>query len=466
MNGILEREMKEKRETEVFETMPVPKALAKMAIPTILGQIIILVYNLADTFFVGQTNDPYMVAGVSLILPIFNVLIALANLSSVGGGTYVSRLLGTGKLEEASEVTSFSVWLGVIISAVFAMLTAVFMEPLLHFLGAGEHTYVYAKQYVTCVIVFGAVPTVLANVLSNMLRSTGRSAEAGFGVALGGLLNIALDPLFMFVILPKGSEILGVGIATFLSNVISCIYYAAVLLRIRDSTVITLRPVRISGDSVKRVFNVGLPACLVTLLFDVDYMIIDKLMAGYSDIALAAVGIVLKAERLPLNVGIGISQGMVPLVAYNYASKNYDRMKKIFRLAFCAGIVCGLVSIAAYEALAGNIINFFINDADTISIGAAFLRARSPATLFMFMSFFTVHLFQALGKGGTALYLGVQRWVMLNIPMLFILNHFFGMYGIVWTQLIADFINVVISFIILARFMRTGLTAEERSADG
>lgn len=466
MNGILEREMKEKRETEVFETMPVPKALAKMAIPTILGQIIILVYNLADTFFVGQTNDPYMVAGVSLILPIFNVLIALANLSSVGGGTYVSRLLGTGKLEEASAVTSFSVWLGVIISAVFAMLTAVFMEPLLHFLGAGEHTYVYAKQYVTCVIVFGAVPTVLANVLSNMLRSTGRSAEAGFGVALGGLLNIALDPLFMFVILPKGSEILGVGIATFLSNVISCIYYAAVLLRIRDSTVITLRPVRISGDSVKRVFNVGLPACLVTLLFDVDYMIIDKLMAGYSDIALAAVGIVLKAERLPLNVGIGISQGMVPLVAYNYASKNYDRMKKIFRLAFCAGIVCGLVSIAAYEALAGNIINFFINDADTISIGAAFLRARSPATLFMFMSFFTVHLFQALGKGSTALYLGVQRWVMLNIPMLFILNHFFGMYGIVWTQLIADFINVVISFIILARFMRTGLTAEERSADG
>lgn len=466
MNGILEREMKEKRETEVFETMPAPKALAKMAIPTILGQIIILVYNLADTFFVGQTNDPYMVAGVSLILPIFNVLIALANLSSVGGGTYVSRLLGTGKLEEASAVTSFSVWLGVIISAVFAMLTAVFMEPLLHFLGAGEHTYVYAKQYVTCVIVFGAVPTVLANVLSNMLRSTGRSAEAGFGVALGGLLNIALDPLFMFVILPKGSEILGVGIATFLSNVISCIYYATVLLKIRDSTVITLRPVRISGDSVKRVFNVGLPACLVTLLFDVDYMIIDKLMAGYSDIALAAVGIVLKAERLPLNVGIGISQGMVPLVAYNYASKNYDRMKKIFRLAFCAGIVCGLVSIAAYEALAGNIINFFINDADTISIGAAFLRARSPATLFMFMSFFTVHLFQALGKGSTALYLGVQRWVMLNIPMLFILNHFFGMYGIVWTQLIADFINVVISFIILARFMRTGLTAEERSADG
>ncbi len=463
VDGILEREMKEKRETEVFETMPVPKALAKMAIPTILGQIIILVYNLADTFFVGQTNDPYVVAGVSLILPIFNVLVALANLSSVGGGTYVSRLLGMGKREEASAVTSFSVWLGVISSAVFSLLVAVFMEPLLRFLGAGEHTYVYAKQYITCVIVFGAVPTVLANVLSNMLRSTGRSAEAGIGVTSGGLLNIALDPLFMFVILPKGSEIIGVGIATFLSNVISCIYYAVVLFRIRGNTVITLRPMRVSRDSVKQVFNVGVPACFTTLLFDVDYMILDKLMAGYSDIALAAMGIVLKAERLPLNIGIGISQGMVPLVAYNFASKNYDRMKKIFRLAFCAGIVCGAVSIALYETFAGNIINFFIDDAGTIAIGSAFLRVRSAATPFMFMSFFTVHLFQAFGKGGTALYLGFQRWVMLNIPMIFVLNHFFGMYGIVWSQLTADFINVIVSFIILGRFIKNKLSTEEQA---
>lgn len=460
------KEMKETRETEVFESTPVPKALAKMAIPTIIGQIIVLIYNLADTFYVGQTNNPYMVAGVSLILPIFNVLIALANLSGVGGGTYVSRLLGKGKREEAARVTSFSVWLGVAISAVFAVLTAVFMEPLLGFLGAGEKTFDYAKQYVTCVIVFGGVPTVLANILSNMLRSTGKSGAAGAGVALGGILNIVLDPLFMFVILPKGSEILGVGIATFLSNVISCIYYAVVLFRIRSSTVITLRPMRISKDSVKNVFGVGLPACLVSLLFDVDYMIIDKLMAGYSDIALAAVGIVLKAERLPLNVGIGIAQGMVPLVAYNYASKNYARMKKVFRLAFCAGIVCGVVSIAAYEVLAGNIIKFFIGDSDTIALGAAFLRARSPATLFMFMSFFTVYLFQAFGKGGTALFLGVQRWVLLNIPMLFILNHFFGMYGIVWTQLIADFINVLISFAILARFIKNTIDADVQANNG
>jgi multidrug efflux pump len=446
--------MIKKNEAEVFEKMPVPQALATMAIPTIIGQIITLIYNLADTFYVGQTNNPYMVAGVSLILPIFNVLLALANLSSVGGGTHVSRLLGMGCEDKASAAASFSIWLGAAVALAYSLLTAIFMSPLLTFLGAGENTFIYAKQYVTCVIVYGAVPTVLANVLSNMLRSTGRSVEAGIGVALGGILNIILDPLFMYAILPKGNEVLGVGIATFMSNVISCIYYAVVLFRLRGNTVISLLPKKISCQSVVRIFYVGLPACFVSLMFDIDYMIIDKLMAGYSDIALAAIGIVLKAERLPLNIGIGISQGMIPLVAYNFASKNYDRMKKIYRLAFFSGIVCALICIAAYETFAGYIVNFLIDDAETVAIGTSFLRARSVATPFMIMSFFTVHLFQAFGKGGTALYLGFQRWVLLNIPAIFILNRFFGMYGIVWAQMASDTVNVIISFIILRHFVK------------
>lgn len=446
--------MKNTKETEIFETLPVPTALRKMAIPTIMGQIIVLIYNLADTFYVGMTGDPYMVAGVSLILPVFNMLIALANLLGVGGGTYVSRLLGVGRREEASRVTAYSIRLGVVIGAVFSLLTYVFMGDILTLLGAGENTFTYSKQYVTCVIVFGGVPTILANVLSNMLRSTGKSAEAGFSVALGGVLNIVLDPLFMFVLLPKGREILGVGIATLLSNIISCIYSGSVIFRIRHETVIGIRNADVEKNSIKEIFNVGFPAFFVTLLFDVDYMVIDRLMAGYSDIALAAVGIVLKAERLPLNVGIGICQAMTPIVAYNYASGNYERMHKTYRLACLCGIITGIVSITLYEIFAGDIIRFFIKDADTIALGASFLRARSPATLFMFLSFFTVHLFQAFGKGGTALYLGIQRWLILNIPMLFILNHFFGINGIVWAQLTADFINVLISFIIFERFRK------------
>ena len=449
--------MKNSRETEIFETLPVPTALRKMAVPTIMGQIIVLIYNLADTFYVGMTGNPYMVAGVSLILPVFNVLIALACLPGTGGGTYVSRLLGMDRRGEASKVTAYSIRMGLYIALAFSVLTAVFMDEILTLLGAGENTFTYSKQYVTCVIVIGGVPTILANVLSNMLRSTGRSSEAGFSVALGGVLNIVLDPLFMFVLLPEGDEIIGVGVATLISNVISCIYSVAVIYRDRHETVISIRDASVEKNSVKEVFNVGFPAFFVMLLFDVDYMIIDRLMAGYSDIALAAVGIVLKAERLPLNVGIGICQAMTPIVAYNYASGNRERMHRTYRLACLWGIIVGVVSITLYDIFAGRIIRFFINDADTIALGASFLRARSPATLFMFLSFFTVHLFQAFGKGDTALYLGIQRWIMLNIPMLFILNRFFGIYGIVWAQLTADLINAAISFIVFNRFRKREL---------
>ena len=441
--------------TYIFEAMPVPKALRAMAIPTIFGQIIVLIYNLADTFYVGRTGNPYMVAGVSLILPVFNILIALANLSGVGGSSYISRLLGIGRNEEAGRVSSFSIYSSVCLAAVFSICIAVFMTPILRLLGAGENTFIYARQYVLCVIVFGGIPTVLANVLSGILRSTGVAKEAGIGVAMGGILNIVLDPLFMFVLLPEGYEIVGVGVATLLSNIISCIYYLLVICRIRKHTIISLRPTMINRRSMAEIFSVGVPASITMLLFDVDYMIIDRLMAGYSDIALAAVGIVLKAERLPLNIGVGICQGMVPMIAYNYSAKNYSRMRGIIRHARFVGLISAAFSVTLYEIFAGAIINVFISDASTIELGARFLRARCLATPVMFLSFFTVHSFQAFGKGRIAMGLGLLRWLALNIPMLFLLNRLFGMYGIVWTQVTADFINMTVSLIIYNRFQKT-----------
>ena len=437
--------MKKDTETSsIFETMPVPKALRTMIIPTIFGQIVVLIYNLADTFYVGRTGNPYMVAGVSLILPVFNILIALANLAGVGGSSYISRLLGIGRQEEASRVSSFSIYFSVCLAALFSVCVAVFLEPLLHLLGAGENTFLYAKQYVLCVIVFGGIPTILANVLSNILRSTGAARQAGVGVAMGGILNIILDPLFMFVLLPKGYEIVGVGIATCLSNILSCLYYLFVIYSIRKDTIISLRPALVSRQSMGNIFNVGVPASITMLLFDLDYMIIDRLMAGYSDIALAAVGIVLKAERLPLNIGVGICQGMVPMIAYSYSAKNYGRMREIIRHARKVGLIAAAISVTLYEIFASGILRVFINDAATIGLGARFLRARCLATPVMFLSFFTVHSFQAFGKGRVAMGLGLLRWIGLNIPMLFILNALFGMYGIVWAQVTADFINMVV----------------------
>ena len=445
---------------EIFESIPVPSALRVMIVPAVISQLIVLIYNMADTFYVGQTGNPYMVAGTSLILPIFNITLCLAGLAGIGGGSLISRLLGQNREDEARRVSAFALRLSLCVAAAFSIGMGLFMRPVLQFLGAGENTYRYASQYALCVIVLGGIPTVLSNVLSNLIRSIGRSRQAGNGIALGGILNIVLDPLFMFVLLPDGYEVLGAGIATCLSNCIACGYFLALLVGMGRQSVISFRTGngRAERESVIAVFAVGVPSAVATLLFDLDYMIIDKLMVSYHDLALAAIGIVLKVERFPLNVGIGICQGMLPLVAYNYASGNHERMRSIIRLARGLGLAIAAVSILMYEILAGQLARVFISDAQTVEMASRFLRIRVLATPLMFLSFFTVYLFQAFGKGRVSLFLGVTRWLVFNIPMLFILNGIFGMYGIVSSQVTADTLTVILSFYVYSRLGPGGKT--------
>ena len=445
----------EEENKQLFEQMPVPKAVMTMAVPTIIAQLIILIYNMADTFFIGRTNDPFMVAGVSLILPLFNVTIAVANVAGVGGGTLVARLLGRGQPEDARAVAAFSLRFSALSGGLFSLLTGLFMAPLLRLLGASDETFAFARSYALCVIVIGAVPTVLSMTMGNLLRNVGCAKQAGFGVSLGGVINILLDPLFMFVILPRGNEILGAGIATALSNCIACGYFLTVIARLK-SPVLTLsqRVGMPNGAHLKSFFGVGLPAAVGPFLFDLDYIVIDRLMASYSDRALAAIGIVLKVERLPLNTGVGLCLGMVPLAAYNYAAGNLRHMDDVLTFARRAGIVFSLVSIVLYELFAPELIRVFLSDEVTVAYGSRFLRIRALATIVMFLSFIYVHFFQGVGRGGYALGLAVGRWAAVNIPMLFLLNALFGMMGIVWAQFVSDCLVALFSALFYRSFRR------------
>ena len=315
-------------------------------------------------------------------------------------------------------------------------------------------------------ICLGGVPTVFSNVAANLVRSSGLSHQAGLGITFGGLLNIALDPLFMFVLLPEGYEVLGVGIATFLSNCAVCVYFLIILYRIRGRAPVTLN-LRVGlpeRASVRAIFAVGLPAALTMLLFDVDYMVIDRLMSAHSDFVLAAIGIVLKVERLPLNVGIGICQGMIPLVAYNYASKNYRRMDGATRYSLVLGLIVAAASVTLYELFAPYLIRFFMNDAQTAGLAAGFLRARVLATPLMFLCFFTVHLFEAYGQGRISLLLGVVRWAVFNIPLLFLLDWRFGERGVIFTQVTADALAALFSLAVFLLWRKKAINQYHYSA--
>ncbi len=449
---------------ELFETMPMAKALAKMAVPTILCQLITMIYNLADTYFIGQTNNPYMVAAASLSYVLYFILTSLSNLFGVGGGSLISRLLGKNRPEEATKVCAFSFYGTIVVTIIYSGLCLYFMEPLLHLLGATENTIVYASQYTLWVIVYGGIPSCLSMVMAQLLRSEGYAKFASIGLGGGGILNIILDPIFMFVILEPGNEVLGAAMATMISNCVALILFAAVFFHLRKTTVLNVSPRNLTPEksSILSIFSVGLPSAMGTLLACLSNTVVNKLTSNYNDFALAAIGIVKKIDMLPMNVGVGLCQAMLPLVAYNYAAKNYKRMHEFANAARKVGMAFAAACIIIFEFLAPQIILLFIEDSATVQYGIHFLRIAVLATPFMICNFQMSYTFQAMGKGAKSLLLTSCRQGLINIPLLFLMNAIFGLYGIIWTQLLADGLTVLISIMFYSN-MYKGLLLEEQT---
>ncbi len=436
----------------LFERDSIPHALGVMAFPAIASQLITLIYNLADTWFVGRTNNPYMVASCSLVLPVYMLTIVISNIFGAGGGTLIARLIGKGEDDEASRVSAACIWMALGLGFVFSLMCFFVITPLLIFLGASDNVLEYSRQYMFFVVVLGGVPVIFSNTVSSMLRSIGLSSKASFGLSMGGVLNIVLDPIFMFVILPDGKQVMGAALATMLSNLVVAVYFIITYQKSEKDTVLRLRmkgeyP---SKESFSAIFGVGIPAAVGVLLFDLCNIVINRLSASYGDIELAAIGIVLKAERLPLNIGIGICLGMIPLLAYNYSSGNRKRMDEFFRFGRAVGLGIGITCVILYYVFAPAIMQVFIGDAETVRYGTMFLRARCFATPLMFLCFSMVHFTQAIGRGNASFWLAVIRQIVFNIPILFLFNRLFGVMGIVWTQIVADIFTVIVSYIIYA----------------
>lgn len=440
----------------LFASVPVPRALASLAIPTIISQLITLIYNLADAFFVGRTGNSYMIAAVSLVYPVFSMTVALSNLFGIGGGSLIARLLGVKKDEEAGRVCMFSIYSSLLVSALFSLLCLMMCDPLLRALGASVDTFGYARQYMLLIIVLGSMPTVVSATMSHLLRNVGYARHASLGLSTGALLNIALDPLFMFVLLPPGNEVIGAALATLISNLVSAVYFLVTIIRLQKSTVLRLSPsVGLPAKAnIKSVFYVGLPSAVNVFLYDLSNVCLNMQMAPYGDYEIAALGIVLKAERFPLNTGIGICQGMMPLISYNYSSGDYDRMNTVIRFSRLCGLIVAGCSILMYETCSGLIIRLFISGtaeraaevSQTVALGIVFLRLRCLASPFSFMNFHLNYSFQAMGSGRITLLLSALRQCIVYIPIMTLMNRLFASYGLVASLCISEIITMCIAF--------------------
>lgn len=454
--------MEDEKKLYLFEQASVPKAVMSMAIPTVISSLVMVIYNLADTYFVGMLNDPVQNAAVTLAAPVLLAFNAINNLFGVGSSSMMSRALGAKDYDMVRRVSAFGFYCTVLGSFLFSLLCTLAEHPLLVLLGTDAQTYAATGEYLKWTVLLGAMPAILNVVLAYMVRSEGATLHASIGTMSGCILNMLLDPVF---ILPWGLNMgaAGAGLATFLSNCVACVYFFILLFVKRKNTYICIRPkmFRFRKEVVLGICGVGIPAAIQNLLNVTGMTVLNNFTSSFGADAVAAMGIAQKLNMVPMNIAFGFTQGVMPLVSYNYAAGNGNRMKRTIvfsgksTISFLAGI-----SVFYYFA-AGFWIRLFIQNGSIVAYGTRFLRGMCLGLPFLCMDFLAVGVFQAVGMGKKAFFFAILRKIIMEIPALIILNRLFPLYGLAYAQAVTEVILAVAAVLTLRHIFRGMQAAED-----
>ncbi len=448
--------MEDRQKTVLFEETPIPKAVMIMSVPTIISSLVMVIYNLADTYFVGMVNDPVQNAAVALAAPVLLAFNAVNNLFGIGSSSMMSRALGSKDYDTVYKSSAFGFYCALISGAVFSVLFTMFRHPLLVILGSDAQTAAATGEYLKWTVTCGAVPAILNVVFAYLVRAEGSSLHASIGTMSGCLLNIVLDPVF---ILPQGLNMgaAGAGLATFLSNCVACMYFLVLLYVKRGKTYVCVRPsmFRLNRSIVVSVCGVGIPASIQNLLNVTGMTVLNNFTSVYGSDAVAAMGIAQKINMVPMYVALGLSQGLMPLISYNYASGNTPRMKKA--VTFSAGISISFLALisAVYYLGSDFFISMFMKNESIVAYGSRFLHGLCLSLPFLCLDFLAVGVFQACGMGRKSLVFAILRKIILEIPALYILNFLFPLYGLAYAQTTAEIVvRAAAATVVLLRMFR------------
>ena len=437
----------------LFEETPILRAVVALEVPTVISQLITVAYNMADTFFIGQVGDPNQVAAASICLPLFMLLTGIANLFGIGGASLISRSLGKGDTDQAKKASAFSLWTAGTAALIYGIGIYTCREAILPKVGADSATFGYCSQYMFWVITAGAVPTVLSAAFAHLVRAEGYSRQASFGVALGGILNIVLDPIF---ISGFHMEIAGAAIATLLSNIAAVVYFVMLIRRKKDSLVLSLDPrnYTVRNRIPYEVMFVGLPSAIMNVSGVTSNIFMNRLMAAYCDEAIAGIGIAKKVDMLNYAAATGMSQGVIPLIGYNYSSGNYKRMMAAVKTTVIISVAIAFAGTAVLLTGAGSVVRAFINDPKTIEYGSDFQRIICVTGPLIPAAMVIITMFQSVGKKVTPLILSLLRKGGVDIPAMIVLNRLVGINGIAWATPVADFVSMAVAVICFVPFWK------------
>ncbi len=447
-----------KNQQELFEKKSVLTAVMRLALPSVMGQIILVIYNMADTLFVGMTGDDGMITAVTVCMPAFMFLSAISNLFGVGGASVVARSLGKNEGEKAKHTAAFALWGCVAITVIYSAAVFLQCDGFVDLLGGSDPSvHDNAKAYLLVAVVLGGVATAVNTLLSHLIRACGHSIHASVGVALGGVLNIALDPLFMFVILPPGQEALGAAVATAVANAAALGYDIGFIICRRKELPLSARlSRRMFGDAIPAdVCRVGIAACLMTLCENISYAVLDKLMLSVGTAAQAGIGVAKKVNMLAHCFVRGMAQGVLPIIGYNYAAGNRQRMKELLYVSGGISAAVSLMCMTACLLFSPSLIGLFIRRAGaSLDYGSCFLRILCLGAPFSSLAYTVISFFQATGRGGRSLLLALMRKGVVDIPLMFLLDRLIPVTGIVWATPLTDIVCSITAGALLAAFIR------------
>lgn len=442
--------MENNKNLEVFSSMPVPKAVMKNALPAMAAMLMVLVYNLADTFFIGQTHNALLVAAVSLATPVYLIFMSIGTLFGIGGTSVISRALGEGKKEKARKSCAFCFWGCVFVGILLVAFILIFIDPILNLIGASADTYEYTKSYLS-IIVFAGPFVLISNCYGNVIRTEGESGKAMLGLLLGNLVNVILDPIF---ILALGLDIKGAAIATVIGNIVGAGFYISYFLKGKSMLSIRLKDFTVKQGIAASVLAIGVPAALGDALMSVSHIISNSQMAHYGDMAVAGMGVAMKVITITGMICMGLGQGVQPILGYCVGAKTWKRFKEVFKFTIIFALILGTVLAAICYVFTNQIVSAFLTDQTAFSYAVQFARILL-STSFLFGVFYVlVNALQAMGAATPALLISMSRQGIIFIPALFILQAVVGMTGLVWAQPVTDVLSILIAAILFRKTMK------------
>lgn len=430
--------MERKKSLDAFNNMPVPQAVMKNVIPAMVAMLMVLIYNLADTFFIGQTHNAYQIAAVSLATPVFLMFMAVGTIFGIGGTSVISRAVGEGKAEYAKKVCAFCMWACILVGIVMSVLLLIGMDSILLLIGASEDTWEYAGSYLTIVSCSG-VFVLISNCYSNILRAEGQATRAMVGQVIGNLLNVILDPI---MILGFDWNITGAAIATVIGNITAATYYIAYFLRGKSSLSIRIRDFSVKNKICSNVLAIGIPASLASVLMSISQMIMNGLMAGYGDMAIAGIGVAMKVTMITGMVAMGIGQGIQPLLGYCVGAKTWERYRKIMRFSMWFAFLLSLAMTVFCYIFTNQIVSVFLTEESAFDYAVQFASILLSTSPLFGVFYVLTNALQAMGAAVSSLIINLSRQGLIYIPSLFILKAVLNATGLVWAQPVADILSI------------------------